>query len=60
MIMVYRTRIYYSDKQKEEIWDCWKRDQLLRSIGRLFDRPSGSIFTVLAYTYYMIKTYRSK
>ena len=46
--MVYRTRIYYSDEQKAEIWDRWQRGESLRSIGRLFERGSGSIFTLLA------------
>lgn len=46
--MVYRTRIKYTPAQKAEIWDRWQRGESLNSIGRLFDRPSSSIFNMLA------------
>jgi IS30 family transposase len=39
--MAYRTRIHYSDAQKGES---------LKSIGRLFDRPSSSIYNILSVT----------
>ena len=48
--MAYRTRIKYTPAQKEEIWDRWKKGESLTSIGRLFDRPSSSIFNMLAPT----------
>ena len=48
--MVYRTRIKYTAKQKAEIWDRWQRGESMRSIGRLFDRPSSSIFNQLSPT----------
>lgn len=48
--MVYRTRIKYTAAQKAEIWDRWQRGESLNSIGRLFDRPSSSIFNMLAPT----------
>jgi len=48
--MSYRTRIKYTDEQKREIWDRWKRGESLRAIGRVFDRPSSSIFVQLAPT----------
>jgi len=48
--MAYRTRIKYTDEQKREIWDRWKRGESLRAIGRVFDRPSSSIFVQLAPT----------
>ena len=48
--MTYRTRIKYTPAQKSDIWDRWKRGESLNSIGRLFDRPSGSIFNMLAPT----------
>jgi len=48
--MSYRTRIKYSEEQKAEIWDRWKRGESLRAIGRVFDRPSSSIFVQLAPT----------
>jgi len=46
--MAYRTRIKYSAEQKAEIWDRWQRGESLTSIGRLFDRPSSSVFNMLA------------
>ena len=48
--MAYRKRIKYTEKQKSEIWDRWKRGESLRAIGRVFDRPSSSIFVQLAPT----------
>jgi len=46
--MVYRTRIYYTAKQKALMWDHWQRGDSLKAIGRLFDRPSSSVFNVLS------------
>ena len=48
--MAYRTRIKYTAKQKADIWDRWQRGESLNAIGRLFDRPSASIFNMLAPT----------
>ena len=48
--MAYRKRIKYTSEQKSEIWDRWKRGESLRAIGRIFDRPSSSIFVQLAPT----------
>src|SRR5210317_1810333 len=48
--MVYRTRIKYTEAQKADIWNRWRRGESLNSIGRLFDRPSSSIFNMLAPT----------
>jgi hypothetical protein len=48
--MVYRTRIKYTAAQKADIWDRWQRGESLNSIGRLFDRPSSSIFNMFAPT----------
>ena len=48
--MVYRTRIKYTAAQRTEIWDRWQRGESLNSIGRLFDRPSSSVFNILAPT----------
>ena len=42
--MAYRTRIKYTVKQKAEMWDRWQRGESLKSIGRIFDRSSSSIF----------------
>ena len=48
--MAYKTRIKYTFTQKQEIWDRWKKGESLKSIGRLFDRPSSSIFNILVPT----------
>ena len=45
-----RTRIYYTTQQRTEIWDRWQRGESLKSIGRIFDRPSSSIHKVLSPT----------
>jgi len=46
--MKYRTRTFYTDKQKSEMWDRWQRGDSMSSIGRHFDRASSSIFPHLA------------
>ena len=46
--MTYRTRIKYTTEQKNEIWDRWQRGESQSSIGRLFDRESSSIFSILS------------
>ena len=48
--MKYRTRTFYTDKQKSEMWDRWQRGESMSSIGRHFDRASSSIFPHLAVT----------
>ena len=48
--MGYRRRIYFTEKQKAEIWDRWQRGESMSSIGRLFDRNSSSIYPLLART----------
>ncbi len=46
--MTYRTRIKYTAKQKSEMWDRWQRGESLKAIGRVFERPSSSIYGQLA------------
>jgi IS30 family transposase len=46
--MTYRRRIYYTDKQKSEIWDRWQRGEAMNSIGRGFERASSSIYPLLS------------
>ena len=46
--MGYRQRIYFTQKQKAEIWDRWQRGESMSSIGRRFDRNSSSIYPLLA------------
>ena len=48
--MAYRTRINYTAQQKSEMWDSWQRDESLKAIGRVFDRPSSTVFGQLAPT----------
>lgn len=48
--MSYRRRIYFTDKQKSEIWDRWQGGESMSSIGRRFDRNSSSIYPLLART----------
>jgi len=45
--MVHRPRIKYTAEQRADIWDRWQRGESLNAIGRLFDRPSSSIFKML-------------
>ena len=35
--MKYRRRVFFTDKQKSEIWDRWQRGESMSSIGRGFD-----------------------
>ena len=48
--MSYRIRINYSEAQLKDVWDRWQRGEALNAIGRIFDRPSSSIFSLLAPT----------
>jgi len=46
--MKYRTRIYYTEAQKSQMWDRWQKGDSLHDIGRLFDRGHGSIAGILS------------
>ena len=48
--MSYRRRIYFTSRQKSEIWDRWQRGESMSSIGRGFDRGSSSIYPLLSRT----------
>jgi hypothetical protein len=48
--MKYRRRVFFTDKQKSEIWDIWQSGELMSSIGRVFDRASSLIYPLLART----------
>ena len=48
--MKYRRRIYYSSSQRAEIWDRWQRGEPMSSIGRVFERQSSSVFSVISPT----------
>ena len=45
--MKHRTRINFSAEQRADIWDRWQRGESMRSIGRLFERESSSIYALL-------------
>ena len=46
--MALRPRIYYNAEQKAQMWDRWQKGESLTGIGRIFDRPSSSIFNQLS------------
>ena len=48
--MKQRTRIYYSEEQKSQMWDRWQKGESLHSIARLFDRYHSSISGILTKT----------
>ncbi len=48
--MAYRVRRNYTAAQMSELWDRWQKGETLKAIGRLFDRPSSSIFSLLSST----------
>lgn len=48
--MKYRRRIYFSPAQRAEIWDRWQRGESMSSIGRVFDRESSSVFSIISPT----------
>jgi IS30 family transposase len=45
-----RKRRYCTAAESAEIWDRWQRGEGLKSIGRVFDKSSGSIFSHLSPT----------
>lgn len=46
--MKHRTRLYFSAQLRADIWDRWQRGESMSSIGRLFERESSSIYSILA------------
>ena len=48
--MGYRTRIYYTEKDKALMWDRWQKGESLHSIARYFGRSHSSIQGVLGRT----------
>ena len=46
--MKRRYRRGFSTVEKTELWDRWQRGESLRSIGRVFGKPSSSIYFQLA------------
>ena len=48
--MKYRPRIYYTDAQKELMWDRWQKGDSQEKIAQLFDRGHGSVARILMQT----------
>jgi hypothetical protein len=48
--MVRRTRIKVTAAQRSEIWDRWQRGESMSSIGRLFERESSSVYSLISPT----------
>ena len=48
--MKYRTRILYTDSDKAQMWDRWRKGDSLHAIARLLGRSHGSIAGVLVKT----------
>ncbi len=48
--MKYRTRIYYTERQKALMWDRWQKGDTLHDIARLFDRGHSSVQRILSET----------
>ena len=46
----YRQRIYYTEADKQLMWDRWAQGESLHSIARHFGRHHGSIRGILART----------
>ena len=36
--MKYRTTVYYTEEQKQRMWDLWQQGNSMTEIARLFDR----------------------
>lgn len=48
--MTRRSRTFFTNTQKSDIWDRWERGESMSSIGRLFERNSSSIYPLLSRT----------
>ena len=48
--MKQRPRIYYTDSQKAQMWERWKKGESLQQIAQLFDRNHSSVSRILAET----------
>jgi len=46
----YRQRIYYTEADKNMMWDRWQKGDSLESIAQLFDRTHGSVARILRRT----------
>lgn len=41
--MKYRKRIYYTEEQKQQMWDLWQQGSSMTEIARLFDRAHTTV-----------------
>lgn len=48
--MKRRPRMHISASQRSEIWDRWQAGESIKSTGRLLDRGSSSVFSVISST----------
>lgn len=48
--MKHRPRICYTEKQKDTMWERWRKGESLHQIAQLFDRNHSSIQRILAET----------
>jgi len=48
--MKYRTRRYFTESDKAEMWDRWEKGDSLHAIARLFDRSHGAVAGVFSKT----------
>ena len=47
-LMGHRFHRGFTAAEKTELWDRWKRGELLKAIGRAFGKPSSSIYFLVA------------
>lgn len=48
--MKQRRRIYYTESQKGQMWERWRKGESLQNIAQLFDRNHSSVQRILAET----------
>ena len=48
--MGYRSRIYYTERQKALMWERWQKGDSLQKIAQLFDRNHSAVQGILART----------
>ena len=46
--MKYRKRIYYTEEQKQRMWDLWQQGSSMTEIARLFDRAHTTVNGIIA------------
>jgi IS30 family transposase len=46
--MKYRQRIYYTEDQKQHMWDLWQQGSSMTEIARLFDRAHTTVNGIIA------------